>query len=79
MYKIGDHIYLKEEYCKLIRVENKLWEIINYKFHKKTYDSNKELSAYTVRYGYGGHDVSLEDIDFIRTDRENKLNEIFYG
>ena len=74
MYKVGDIIYLTQEYCEKFRVSDIPWVIINLKYYKKHFDSDYELSGYTIKYGNGGHDVSLTEIDHVKTIREQKLN-----
>lgn len=76
MYPISSYIYIKEDYSQRIRVKSGPWEVIDHKYDKKYYNSEPELSRITVKYGSGGHDFYLDQIDHVRTNRENRLNQI---
>lgn len=75
-YSIGDEIYIKRKYLEHFRFKDELYLIKGYKFTMDRYNGELYLYGYTLGYGSGGHDVSLKDIDFERTDRMKALDYI---
>lgn len=76
VFKIGDAVYLKQDYCDRYRILDKERTVTNLKYYKRFFNSDYELSAYTVSYGSGGHDVPIESIDYHKTIRIVKLKEL---
>jgi hypothetical protein len=75
-FKVGDTVYLKQERCEYYRIEDKPRVITGLKYSKKTYLGPDELYYYTIEYGEYGHDVVISDVDYYKTIRIMKLNEL---
>jgi hypothetical protein len=79
-FKVGDVVYLKAEVCEYYRIEDKPYVIMALKYSKKTYSGPysvpPELYYYTIEYGEYGHDVRISDVDYYKTIRIMKLNEL---
>lgn len=75
-FKVGDIVYLKKDYCEKNRIIDIPRKIIELKYYQRTYGGDLELYYYTIEYGNGGHDVKINDVDYYKTIRIIKLNEL---
>ena len=70
--KLNDIVFMHKWYCERFRISDDAKTLIRI-------NANGDKNYHTIKYGYGGHDINIKEIDWERTKqfrRNEMLNEL---